>query len=66
MADSDIDEDSIFELGFEVVPTDELPSGRLVDMMKLLEEKDPAVVALDSLIFNETTRSNPEKEALGR
>ena len=61
----EIYEDSVFELGFVPVPFEELPSGRLKDIMKLLDNRDPTVVTLDSLIFNESTRTNPALQELG-
>ena len=61
----EIDEDSIFELGFEPVPMEEMPSGRLKDIMRVLEDRDPAVVTLDSLIFNESNRIDPKLQDLG-
>ena len=59
------DDASVFELGFELVPTKELPSGRLQDIMTLLENKNPVVLTLDSLIFNDSTINNPKGQALG-
>ena len=62
---ADDDENSVFEMGFDPIPLAGLPSGRLQDIMKLLEDKNPAVLTLDSLIFNDSTVNNPKAEALG-
>ena len=62
-SDEDID-NSVFQLGFEPLEIEDFPTGRLRDIMKVLEEKDPTVLTLDSLIFNESNRGNEKKEAL--
>jgi len=54
----DNEEDSVFELGFEIVHIDDMPKGRLADIMKVLIEKDQSVLTLDSLIFNRETMKN--------
>ena len=41
-----------------------LPSGRLQDIMKILNEKDVSVLSLDSLIYNDSNARNPEKLSL--
>ena len=63
VSDEDID-NSVFQLGFEPLEIEDFPTGRLRDIMKVLEEKDPTVLTLDSLIFNESNRGNEKKEAL--
>lgn len=63
ISDEDID-NSVFQLGFEPLEIEDFPTGRLRDIMKVLEEKDPTVLTLDSLIFNESNRGNEKKEAL--
>ena len=60
----DESEDIVFQLGFEPLTIEDLPTGRLKDIMKHLEEKDPAVLTLDSLIFNASSRGDEKKQSL--
>lgn len=60
-----VDDDSVFEIGFDPVPLAELPSSRLQDIMKSLEDKNPTVLTLDSLIFNDSTAGKPKAQAEG-
>ena len=56
-------EDIEVELGFELVATSNLPSGRLQDIMLKLNARDISVLSLDSLIYNDSTIGNPSKLA---
>lgn len=62
--DEALDEDSVFELGFDPLQIEDFPTRRLQDIMTQLENRDPSVLTLDSLVFNEATRNDEMKEAL--
>lgn len=61
-ADDDDLEDVVFQLGFDPVVTKDLPSERLKDIMNLLDKKDPSVITLDSLIFNDSCKGDEKKQ----
>ena len=57
-------ENAVYQLGFDPVDTKDLPSERLKDLMKILDEKEPSVLTLDSLIFNDSSRGDEKKQAM--